>query len=217
VPFDLGRPLGVPNNTQFQTMVLTHALRLLESANGPVLEDFPDDAPDMINTTGSANQPSQVACPVNFSIRKENLSSMESLLDSFSTEFSQMKTWYDVALSKRKRTTTGVSGLLPEDASVFIAAFVKGEADKMIEDTSLPDSLRMAAEDIKAFYLEGVSAQPGQPTDSQILADWFWGETYAALVINEVRKMSLKEDSDMMKLLGTLLLVPRSQMHRFKD
>jgi hypothetical protein len=128
-----------------------------------------------------------------------------------------MKIWYDT-LSKSKRTTTGVSGLLPEEASAFISAFVdRKEPDKMIENYSLPDSLRMAAEDIKAFYFEGILAQPGQPTDSQSLADWFWGETYAALVINEVRKISLKEGSDMMKLLGMLLLVPRSQMHRFKE
>ena len=74
----------------------------------------------------------------------------------------------------------------------------------------------MVAEDIKAIYFEGVSAQPGQPTDSKTLADWFWGETYAALVINEVRKKSLKDDSKKMKLLGSLLLIPRNQMHRFK-
>jgi len=129
-----------------------------------------------------------------------------------------MKTWYDLALSKRKRTTLGISGLSPEEALAFVSAFVKGENQTQgIEDYSLSDSLRMAAEDIKAFYLEGVSNQPGQPTDSNTLADWFWGETYAALVINEVRKISLKEGSKMMHLLGSLLLVPRSQMHRFKD
>ncbi|MDA3789755.1 MAG: hypothetical protein PF503_14825 [Desulfobacula sp.] len=214
VPFDLGRPLGVPNNTKFQTRVLKHVLGLLELSTGPVLEDYPEDAPETTDLV-------QVACPVSFGTKKEPLSSREDLLESFSVEFSQMKSWYDLALAKRKRTTTGVSGLLPEDASVFLAAFVRG-TPTTIENYSLADSLRMAAEDIKAFYLEGVLAQPGQPTDSQSLADWFWGETYAALVINEIRKISLKEDSDLkegldkMKLLGTLLLVPRSQMHRFK-
>ncbi len=163
------------------------------------------------------DQPLQVACPVNFSTKKESLSSTESLLDSFSTEFSQMMTWYDVALSKNNRTTSGVSGLLPEEAAEFISAFVMGkDAMKRIENISLPDSLRMVAEDIKAIYFEGVSAQPGQPTDSTTLADWFWGETYAAQIINEVRKKSLKDDSKKMQLLGSLLLIPRSQMHKFK-
>ena len=78
-------------------------------------------------------------------------------------------------------------------------------------------SSKQFAEDLKAFYFEAVSAQPGQPTDSKSLADWFWGQTSAALVINEVRKISLKEGSKKMALLGNLLLIPRSQMHRFKD
>ena len=202
----------MPNDAGFQTRVLKHALRLLEAKSGPVLEDFPEDVPDIKSAT---DQVLQVACPVNFNIKKEPLSSRDRLLESFSLEFFQIKTWHDLALSKTNRTTTGVSGFSPEAALAFISAYVKGE-ELNISD-SLSDSLRMVAEDIKAFYLEGLSAQPGQPTDSTSLADWFWGETYAALVINEVRKISLTQESDMMKLLGTLLLVPRNQMHRFKD
>ena len=129
-----------------------------------------------------------------------------------------MKTWYEVAMLKNKRTTVGVSGLSPDEVSEYLAAFVRGEmAGKNIGDTLIDDGLRMVAEDLKAFYFEAVSAQPGQPTDSKSLADWFWGQTSAALVINEVRKISLQEGSKKMALLGNLLLIPRSQMHRFKD
>ena len=47
VPFELGRPLGPPNNPEFQTRVLKTTLQLLESDDGPVvLTDFPDDEPD---------------------------------------------------------------------------------------------------------------------------------------------------------------------------
>lgn len=201
----------MPNDAGFQTRVLKHALRLLEAKSGPVLEDFPEDAPDM---KSEKDQVPQMACPVNINIKKEPLSSTERLLESFSLEFFQMKTWYDLALSKNNRTTTGVSGFSPEESLAFISAFVKGN-EPNTDIPSLADSLRMVAEDIKAFYLEGLAAQPGQPTDSTSLADWFWGETYAALVINEVRKISLTQDSDMMTLLGKLLLVPRNQMHRF--
>lgn len=201
----------MPNDAGFQTRVLKHALRLVEAKSGPVLEDFPEDAPDMKSMT---DQVLQVACPVGFNTKKEPLSSTEHLLESFSLEFFQMKTWHDQALSKNNRTTTGVSGFSPEGSLAFISTFVRGE-DPNENITSLADSLRMVAEDIKAFYLEGLSAQPGQPTDSNSFADWFWGETYAALVINEVRKISLTQDSERMKLLGTLLLVPRNQMYRF--
>lgn len=135
----------------------------------------------------------------------------------FSSEFSQIKNWFDVSYSVTKRTTTGVSGLSPEEAVEFISGFVLDQENTKLKGTNISDMLRMVAEDIKAFYFEGISAQPGQPTDSKTLADWFWGETYAARVINEVRKISLMDGSKEMKLLGNLLLVPRSQMHRFKD
>lgn len=46
VPFELGRPLGSVKDSAFQTRVLKRALNLLELSSGPVLEDFPDEAPD---------------------------------------------------------------------------------------------------------------------------------------------------------------------------
>ena len=45
VPFMLGRPLGAPNDPEFQTRVLRAALKLLDAPSGPVLEDYPEDAP----------------------------------------------------------------------------------------------------------------------------------------------------------------------------
>ena len=44
VPFIMGRPLGVPKDAAFQRRVLLAALNLLESASGPVVVDYPEDA-----------------------------------------------------------------------------------------------------------------------------------------------------------------------------
>ena len=45
VPFELGRPLGVPGDAAWQTRVLRAVLELLEASSAPVLVDFPDEAP----------------------------------------------------------------------------------------------------------------------------------------------------------------------------
>ena len=45
VPFELGRPLGAPNEPEFQRRVLRECLELLNAESGPVLADFPDTAP----------------------------------------------------------------------------------------------------------------------------------------------------------------------------
>ena len=39
VPFELGRPLGVPNDPAFQTRVLQAVLDLVRAESGPVLVD----------------------------------------------------------------------------------------------------------------------------------------------------------------------------------
>ncbi len=43
--------------------------------------------------------------------------------------------------------------------------------------------LKLAAEDVKAYYFESLTAQPGPTPDSRALADWFWGETRAGELI----------------------------------
>ena len=75
----------------------------------------------------------------------------------------------------------------------------------------------LACEDIKAYYFEAAGAWPGRAADSKSLADWFWGKTSAALVINTVREICLDDPSGSLSVLGRLLLVPRSPMHRFTE
>jgi hypothetical protein len=124
-----------------------------------------------------------------------------------------MQTWYDIARTARNRSTSGVSGLDSEQIGILFADFHGGEiVDREVHGEKLADILRMAAEDLRASYLEAVSAQPGQSTSPNALADWFWGETYAARVINKIRKRSLDMAAKDMRLAGELLLIPRNQI-----
>lgn len=137
-------------------------------------------------------------------------------MQRFRSEFDSMHTWYTIALEKSGRTTGGVSGLMPADIVALYADFIYDNhrgLDKFA--ATLPDTLRRAAEDLKSCYFEALSSQPNQPTDAAALADWFWGDTQAAVVINEVRKKCLEYDTKEMQLAGKLLLIPRNQMHRF--
>ena len=153
---------------------------------------------------------------MNFKQKPEARSSARQLVEQFTEEIDQMRSWYDIARKKNKRTTAGVSGLSPEDIAELFSSFMEKKTRmELLEDPALTDRLRMGCEDIKAYYFEAVSAQPGQPTDSKSLANWFWGETCAALVINRIREICVEDTSAKMALLGKLLLVPRSQMHRF--
>ena len=211
VTFPLGRPLGNPNDPEFQRDVLSQALNLLQRPEGPVLVDFPKDADD------DQAAPALPACPVDFSSRNQELTDIERLLQKFESEFNSMCTWHSIASEQKGRTACGVSGLSFEELSALYADFISGNTEGLIKlETNLADVLRLAAEDLKSCYFEALSARPGQPTDAASLADWFWGETYAAAVIDEVRKKCLEQETKEMGITGKLLLIPRNQLHRFE-
>jgi hypothetical protein len=122
-----------------------------------------------------------------------------------------------MAREQNGRTAVGVSALSFDQLISLYRDFLMDRGDSLLLSADgLADRLRLGAEDLKSCYFEALSAQPGQPTDAASLADWFWGETLAAVVINEVRKKCLQQGTKEMELAGKLLLVPRSQMHRFQ-
>jgi hypothetical protein len=204
--------LGVPNDPAFQNRVLLSALKLLEAERGPVLAEFPEEAP--VSKTDSGPQ----ACPVNFASPLEEINTTQRLLTVFEQEMAQLRNWYDLALEKQGRTTSGATGLTPEEVAAFITAFVRGKRQNdQIPELSLVTALRMAAQDLNAYYFEAVCAQPGQPGDSATLADWFWSQTAAAKVINMVRMICLDSEDNELEQLGKRRLIPVNQLHRFKD
>ncbi len=212
VPFELGRPVGAHGNPAFQTRVVQAALELLERPEGPVLTDFPDDEP------AGVPPETPLACPVSFAADVAELDVENELLDAFRAEVEGLRPWYDEAVRQRLRTTADTAGLAPEAVAEFIAAFARDEEpDNPVPEVSLGMALKMATEDLKAYYNESVTAQPGRDTDPVRLEDWFWGETAAARVLNEVRGHCLARDGQVYQALGNLFLVPRRQLHRFES
>jgi hypothetical protein len=210
VPFELGRPLGVPNDASFQIKVLLAALKLFEATSGPVLEDFPEDVPT------SEDMSMVWACPLNLSAEKADFSSTERLREAFKREMAQLRSWYDLAVKKRGRTTVGVSGLNLDMIGDFISTFLEGGMpENPRQDLPLGLVLKLAVDDLKAYYFEAVTAQPGQASPgSDRLADWFWGETVAAKVLLAVKQSCLNSNDAMLQAVGTRLLIPMIQAHR---
>lgn len=203
VSFELGRPLGAPDDADFQKRVLTAMFNLLEAPAGPVLEDFPEDAPE------SAAEPAVLSCPVNFA-RDTEEDATDPLLAAFRREITAMRPWYDMAVNKRQRTTVGVSGIDLEALGDFIYAFVKGEEpENPGSEMPLVYTLKQAVEDLKAYYVEGITAQPGQSgASSKKLQDWFWDETAAGKVLLNLKKVCEASPDKSMNMMGGHFLVP---------
>lgn len=210
MPFEFGRPLGAVD-AAFQKRVLIAALRLFEAQSGPVLEDFPEDAPF------ASSEIIALSCPVNFKQETGNLTQAEQLCVAFKSEMGAMRPWYDIAIRKRGRTTVGVSRLELETIPDFICLFLEGKTPQNPrEDIDLANMLKFVIDDLKAFYFEGITAQPGQEFASgQVLSDWFWGDTMAAKVLLTVKEICKKSENRLMQIVGNVLIVP-SEVARHK-
>ena len=164
VSFPLGRPLGKPSDAAFQTEVIKHTLALLDAEQGPVLEDYPIDLPD-IDTPPPA-------CPVSFQRKRDD----ESWRGRLSREVGALTPWYELGLKRRGRTTVGVC----ESSIPDIVADVTTWADDVTQPFPEPSWLKLALEDLKSFYSEAITAQPGDYeagySDALIFDDTVLGE-----------------------------------------
>jgi D-proline reductase (dithiol) PrdB len=199
VPFELGRPLGVPNDPAFQKRVLLALLKLLEApeSEGPViLVDYPEDAPEV------ENDATVISCPVYYG--DENEAETDPMETAFLREIKAMRPWYDIAVAKRQRTTVGVSSVDLDALGEFIYAFIKGETpENPRQDVELITTLKLAIEDLRAYYNEGATAQPGQENVSlQVLKDWFWNNTVASKVLLRLLDVCEKSSDEKVKMMA---------------
>jgi hypothetical protein len=207
VPFELGRPLGVPNDAAFQRRVLEALLRLLEKPAGPVLEDYPEDGPTNADTDMTG-----MACPISF---EAPASGEETLAEAVAREIRQLRPWYDLSLERRGRTTFGGVGLEIEQVADLLCSWLNGDGPESPRTDMPPEvMLKLCSEDLKAFYLEATAAQP-QTMSARQLADWLWGETAAARLLVTLRERCIKDEDPAIRLIGLNNLVPREQWGRF--
>lgn len=208
VPFLLGRPFGAPNEPEFQRRVLRALLSLFERPTGPVLEDFPEDAPAIDAHEGD------FACPVSFapaSVKEEGLA------QAMRNEIAQLAPWYDLAVRRRGRTTVGVSGMKVDEAASHAAAYLDAEPrPPAVDGWTAGVALKRVCDDVKAYYYEAVAAQPGN-LSPQAIDNWFWRETAAAKVFLAIQRVCLKSSDESLQPLGKLSLIPRAVSHALAE
>jgi hypothetical protein len=201
----MGVPLGVPNDPDFQKRVLLALLKLFEATGGPLLVDYPEDAPEVADEEIQA-----VACPVFFDSPGEGEKTTDSMYGAFLEEIKSLRPWYDMAMAKRKRTTVGISGIDLDGLGDFLYAFTKTDLpDNPRQDVDLSTSLKLALEDLRAFYFEAATAQPGhEKISNRALLDWFWKEAVAGKVLLKVADKLQKNQDPMLNQMAERFLVP---------
>ena len=207
MPFELGRPFGVPDDPAFQARVLMDVLGLLEADSGPLLVDFPDEAPA---TAPSQEEAEGWACPVPLA---PPATAEDDLVAAVRAETALLMPWYDIAVDVRGRTTADSSGLTVEAIIDTFAAFLDGEPESPIPDTPAGAALNLIAEDLKAFYVEAATARTPNDSFAQI-RDWFWHQTSASRLYHAVRAAYLDSDDELIRTVVERLIVPVHEWHR---
>ena len=205
VPFELGRPLGQPNDAEFQKRVLRACLGLLEAESGPVLEDYQEDIP-----AGSAGYDfTWMSCPIDLHSVPSNDS---ELTRSLVQEIGQIAPWYELAVDQRQRTTVGISELDILDAARFLSDFIEDPSSPSPRpEMEVGPMLKHTSEDLKAFYSEAMSAQPGM-SSSLVVENWLWNETVLGKVLWNFREEHVDDPDSYIGYLAQRGLIPDRQI-----
>ena len=192
VPFILGRPFGSPEDASFQHRVLDAALGLFTQTDSPIFSEFSEEAPEI------SESPEEWVCPVSFNKEKE-----ESLLENVKNEIALLKPWFERRKTVFGKTSFGISDVDLEDLAPFIHTFFSEEQN------SKSDSLRLklATDDLNAFYLEAALQQPSA-SEISAFENWYWNETAAGELVKKVALHCQKSLDPGLQKTAKLLIVP---------
>ncbi len=210
VPFMLGRPLGAPHDAPFQTEVLRAALSLLERDDVPILADFPRDAPpDAGEASAEGDDASALVCPVAFSRLVPAGDTHAALRAALLEEVAQLMPWHTLAARRRGGTTVGLAGGEPTEAAGFLVSLLADAAPAAgAGDRALATSIKLACDDLRAYYEEAALAQPGTLGSAE-LGDWYYRQTIAGDVLARLRERLLGVEDAALKNLAERMLIPR--------
>lgn len=201
--FPMGRPMGKPNDAEFQKKVIRAAFKLFDATSGPVLEDFPDIIPVKQGRMG-------YALPVDFVVTVDEVGDVDALLAEVQAEIEGLRPAYDAALAARGRTTVGASTLPVADLAPYIAAFVKGDKPRSPRKGVTPvPMLKLVVEDLAAYYTETRTHRDGID-DIERLGKWFWEETKAGRLVLWLEAVALESDDRVLRqIVDMSLITPR--------
>jgi hypothetical protein len=169
--FPLGRPLGRPDDPEFQHRVLAHAFDLVERATGPTLETFAEAIED--------DGTSVVSCP----LPPRHDPTLHPAVD----EARGMRPAYDRAVAKYgDRAGTG-RVLTADQIPDAVAAFVRIAAGEPWKQAGVPGVPARVSQDIRAYYETAALALVEHTPAAWETTRWFLDHTEAGKAIRGAR------------------------------
>jgi hypothetical protein len=113
---------------------------------------------------------------------------------------------YAQSCMRRKRSSVGLSTLVPAACGDYLAAWLRGERPaSLVDDMSAALLLRFVIDDLKAFALEA-ALLPGTKPSSRQLGDWLWNETALGAALQVLRRTCLAGDDERLKTVAAFFV-----------
>ena len=188
------------------------AFALLDEKEGPLLVDYPEDVPE---AAGGVDEDAMtgMVCPIDLPALPDPDAPTSEIGQALMKEIGSLAPWYEVAVRSRGRTTVGPSGLSIDEAAKYVAAFLDDQhAPAPRNDMPVGRVLKLAYEDLKSYYGEAITAQPGFAT-SQRVEDWLFNETVFGKALWTLRDICRASDDEYYQYLGRNSIVPDRQIN----
>ncbi len=177
--FPLGRPLGKPNDVEFQTDVITTAFRLLDRTDVPVLEDYP------VSIEDEAEAPA--ACP----LPPRHDPDVHAAVD----EARGLRKAYDRSVEKYGRTSLGRAADA-DGIDGLIETMIRLEAGTSLDDVGWDaKALHSAGQDIRAYY-EEAGLELADVTGARQLESWFYHSTETGALLRRTQQVLREAEVD---------------------
>ena len=172
----MGRPLGIPNDADFQLRVLQALFDMLGAKAGPVLETF--------DTRLDSIAEEQLVCTLPPRLDPDEHPAVD--------EARALKSAYERAVAKHGNRVGVSREIGAADVPGAVEAFVRVEQGSPMDEAGIPGVPMRVAQDIRGYYqtaaLELAEHSPGAWAGE----DWFYNNTETGKLMLRVRRV-LKE------------------------
>ncbi len=191
--FPLGRPLGKPNDPDFQHRVLTHAFSLLESGE-PVLEDFAESIEDDVSEA--------LVC----ALPPRHDADAHPAVD----EARGLRAAYDRAVAQHGNRAGAVRLLDADAVPGAIEAFVRVADGVPWKEAGIPGIPARVAHDVRGYYEMAAMAIAGHTPAAWAGYRWFRDQTQTGQVVLAAQK-AMRESGAKENLWRFLMPLDASQ------
>ena len=122
-------------------------------------------------------------------------------------ELRALAPWAELAPAPAPNSNMGL-----DEMASFIGQIAAGkDVSDLLDEQSLVNAARLAADDLRTWYLHAIAQQPGSATTAERMT-WFWRQTALGRLLGALAARLLEDPDPILRNFGERAVVPRDHM-----